>query len=311
MPEQSDDKKKLAFGFPFYPGQRDTTYLAKVTDWLEMKRKLDNVHFSSSTEYNEVSSNGASTVTKQQPRSLWRIHDKLYDLTNFNHPGGQTFIEISKDTDITELFETSHYNIEKARAMLDKYYVRDCDKNHSRYSAFFTFHKDGFYSRLRSKINKIMQEQHLIQFEQQNYLWSSRFYHDCMFIVHLFLMVFGIKIAVSEDSCTTCSRLIFIAAGVVLGFLQVCAHNFFHKKDNWRMYSFDLTMTSSYEWRISHAYSHHNYANTIMDYEIQAFEPLVMYLPFVAKRGLLYKFTSCLSFIVVVPLVSTIQVNWS
>jgi cytochrome b involved in lipid metabolism len=296
---QSQEQKKLAFGFPFYPKQRDDKYLAKVTDWLEMKKQLDNVHFSPINE---------EILTKEKTKQpLWRIHDKLYDLTNFNHPGGQTFIEISQDTDITELFETSHYNIDKARALLDKYYVKDCHSNHQRYSSFFTFQQDGFYDRLRSKVNKIIQEQSLTKIEQQQYLWSSRFYHDMMLLSHLLLMIItvtAVNINAPLVRCTT------VVAGIILGFLQVCAHNFFHKKDNWRMYTFDLTMTSSYEWRISHAYSHHNFANTIMDYEIQAFEPLVMYLPFASKNRVLYKISSMMSFLIVVPLVSTIQVNF-
>lgn len=38
---------------------------------------------------------------------LWRINDRLYDLTNFLaiHPGGSEWLTITKGTDITELFE--------------------------------------------------------------------------------------------------------------------------------------------------------------------------------------------------------------
>lgn len=33
---------------------------------------------------------------------LWRVHDKLYDLTNFiaKHPGGQYWLEITKVRDV-------------------------------------------------------------------------------------------------------------------------------------------------------------------------------------------------------------------
>ncbi len=287
-------KEKLYFGFPFYPKQRDEKPLAKVTDWLNMKRQLDDVHFSPC--HDDINDS-------REPRKyLWRIHDKLYDLSEFNHPGGQTFLEISRDTDITELFETSHYDIHKARAVLDKFFVRDCHPSHKRYSSFFTFHKNGFYDRLRSKVNSLIQEKQLVKLDQKNYVWSSRFYHDMLLVTHLSLMLISIII-------TSFSHALAVSAGIVLGLLQVCAHNFFHKNDNWRMYSFDLTMTSSYEWRISHAYSHHNYANTILDYEIQAFEPLVMYLPFSVKNTRIYKIGSTIAFLVVVPFVSTIQVN--
>ena len=41
---------------------------------------------------------------------LWRVHDKLYDLTDFigSHPGGREWLEITRGTDITEAFESGH-----------------------------------------------------------------------------------------------------------------------------------------------------------------------------------------------------------
>lgn len=39
--------------------------------------------------------------------NLWRVHNSLYDLSNFekSHPGGREFISLTRGTDITELFE--------------------------------------------------------------------------------------------------------------------------------------------------------------------------------------------------------------
>ena len=49
--------------------------------------------------------------------SLWRIHDKLYDLSSFakRHPGGAMWIESTMGTDITEAFEVSHFFSEATR----------------------------------------------------------------------------------------------------------------------------------------------------------------------------------------------------
>ena len=47
------------------------------------------------------------------------------------------------------------------------------------------------------------------------------------------------------------------------------------ERDNWRMYAFDLGCLSSYEWRVTHALSHHLYTNTIIDYEMALVEPFV------------------------------------
>ena len=45
------------------------------------------------------------------------------------------------------------------------------------------------------------------------------------------------------------------------------------------MYIFDLSLLSSWEWRISHCISHHIFTNTLLDVEISALEPFLMFLP--------------------------------
>lgn len=60
------------------------------------------------------------------------------------------------------------------------------------------------------------------------------------------------------------SVVLQVIAGLVLGMCIVGAHNFFHKRDNFRMYYMDLSPLSSFEWRLSHALSHHMYPNTVL-----------------------------------------------
>jgi len=60
------------------------------------------------------------------------------------------------------------------------------------------------------------------------------------------------------------SVIMMMLAGFALGCTAVGAHNFFHMRDNWRMYYFDLTPLSSAEWRVSHGLSHHLFPNTIL-----------------------------------------------
>ena len=35
------------------------------------------------------------------PSHLWRIHDKLYDLEGFDHPGGKHWISLTKGTGVS------------------------------------------------------------------------------------------------------------------------------------------------------------------------------------------------------------------
>lgn len=71
----------------------------------------------------------------------------------------------------------------------------------------------------------------------------------------------------------------------------MCAHNFFHQRDNWRMYLFDLTFLSSHDWRITHGLSHHLYTNTIYDFEIAVLEPFWEFLP-KPEKNLLQRYGS-------------------
>ena len=66
------------------------------------------------------------------------------------HPGGESWLRLTKGQDITEHFITHHLDEEKARKILDKYYVKDCPNNIQR----FSFKKDGFYRTVKDKALK-------------------------------------------------------------------------------------------------------------------------------------------------------------
>ncbi|CAB3238963.1 unnamed protein product [Arctia plantaginis] len=81
---------------------------------------------------------------------LWRIHDKLYDLTKFIklHPGGEEWLELTKGTDITEAFESHHLN-PAAEKILTQYYIKDAKTPRN---SPFTFKEDGFYKTLKKVV---------------------------------------------------------------------------------------------------------------------------------------------------------------
>jgi hypothetical protein len=60
------------------------------------------------------------------------------------------------------------------------------------------------------------------------------------------------------------SILLNVLAGTMLTLAMVGAHNFFHLRDNWRKYYWDLGLMSSHEWLVIHVLSHHLYPNTVM-----------------------------------------------
>jgi cytochrome b involved in lipid metabolism len=88
---------------------------------------------------------------------LWRVHDKLYDLSDFveKHPGGRDWIKVTKGTDITEQFETHHINATKAEQLLNTFFIRDASlkRNYK-----FTYKDDGFYRTMKRRVADILPE---------------------------------------------------------------------------------------------------------------------------------------------------------
>ncbi|XP_015115058.1 cytochrome b5-related protein [Diachasma alloeum] len=194
---------------------------------------------------------------------LWRINDRLYDLTNFvkKHPGGSEWLTITKGTDITELFE-SHHLTDKAEKLLPKFYIREAAEPRA---IPWTFDKNGFYKKFK--------ERAIVALKNTDFhrpALKSNLLADFLAIATLLLCVI---------TAITQSRLALIMAGHIMAFTVISAHNYFHMRDNFRMYYFDISLMSSREWRITHAMSHHMYPNTIWDFEIISFEPLLQYLP--------------------------------
>lgn len=181
--------------------------------------------------------------------NLWRVHDKLYDLNDFlsKHPGGRDWLEFTKGIDITEAFEASHIrNFHKVEQILSKYYVKDVKSTRN---SPYTFEENGFYRTLKRRADPIL------QLVGTGYSSEILWIQDILAMSYVVLAILGI---------TASSRILQILAGLVLGMCSIGGHNFLHKADNWRQYYLDLCPLSSFEFRITHAFSHHLYPNTIL-----------------------------------------------
>ncbi|XP_026280421.1 cytochrome b5-related protein-like [Frankliniella occidentalis] len=230
-----------------YPKDRDKGLFATVDGWLADRRRMD----------------GAE--------GLWRVEDNLYDLTPFmeRHPGGRQWLELTKGIDVTELF-FSHHISETAEALLPKFLVRPAAAPRN---SPFTFHRDGFYMQLRERVRKTYEnipKQVLRDAEQR-----SENIVDALAVSSLLACFLAVRFG---------SYLMGGVAGLLLSLTCSGAHNFFHKRQNWRRYYFELSFMSSREWMVSHAMSHHVFPNTFQDLEVTFFEPLVAFLPYPHKN---------------------------
>lgn len=190
-----------------YPTYRDEP-LKTCNRWLDGKRIDDNAE------------------------GLWRVHDKLYDLTDFihRHPGGSEWLELTKGVDITEQFETHHIT-EKAEQMIKKFYVRDAalPRNYK-----ITFNENGFYKTLKRNVaGKVLSLDRTVA-------WKSRFYLDMMLLIMLILAV---------STTYNDSNVLVLVTSISLMVLMNISHNFLHQRNNWRMYTMNLGLMSFRDWR--------------------------------------------------------------
>ncbi|KAB0794189.1 hypothetical protein PPYR_13809 [Photinus pyralis] len=228
------DQSSLGFK---YPTHRNTPSQSAAT-WLAGKREDDNAE------------------------GLWRVHDNLYDLNEFvkDHPGGSTWLELTKGTDVTELFETHHLS-DIAEKLLPEYFVR---KSTTPRNSPFTFKDGDFYKTLKNRVVEIYPS--LSKWP----IRRSKLIADCLLALYLTL---------TFVATVTFNFKLGLVAGLVLYLTTVASHNFFHQRDNFRMYYFDFSLMSSRKWRVSHSMSHHMYTNTIRDLEIIQLEPYLQLLP--------------------------------
>ncbi|CAH2001566.1 unnamed protein product [Acanthoscelides obtectus] len=193
---------------------------------------------------------------------LWRVHDGIYDFSDFvsEHPGGSEWLTLTKGTDISEAFEAHHIS-QYPEQLLKKYFVREAN---TKRNSPFTFKEDGFYRTLKKEVREALKTMPKQPWNTSNFMVDT---------MAFFLFLFSV-LAVRHWN-----YFIGILAGIFLGLLSVAAHNYFHRRDNLRMYYFQFSLMQIREWRILHALSHHLHTNTIDDLEISLLEPLLQYLP--------------------------------
>lgn len=75
------------------------------------------------------------------------------------------------------------------------------------------------------------------------------------------------------------NKYLTLLSGLCMCYTIISAHNFLHRRDNFRMFYFNLSFFNYREWRISHALSHHLYPNSLHDLEVTLFEPFLCWIP--------------------------------
>ncbi|XP_075150025.1 cytochrome b5-related protein-like [Haematobia irritans] len=197
-----------------------------------------------------------------EAEGLWRINDGIYDFTEFihKHPGGSFWLESTKGTDITEAFEVHHLSSIPA-TMIEKYKVAD-----AKYPRIYTLtlNENGFYKTLK---RRAMEKLKMVDN-------TPKQKSDA---IHLGLLISFFIFCIASARYN--NWLYTILAAMSMCWTAIAAHNYLHRRDNWQMYTFNLSMMNFAAWRVSHVMSHHIYPNTYLDIEQTIFEPFLCWIP--------------------------------
>ena len=198
------------------------------------------------------------------PNNCIGIHGKIYNIDNFNHPGGNTFIEINKGCDITTLFETHHINYKLAKDVLDRLpivgtYNKKINYDFKRYYTL----REKIYSKFKTKKSRIMNN--ITKYSLLGYITFGLFLH-CKLLQYNFSNV--------QPSFLGLCLISSLVNSILGGF----GHNGIHKL----LYSsllLDWNGLSSLEWLLEHVHSHHMYTNTIYDHDAISMKPFLNWIP--------------------------------
>lgn len=203
---------------------------------------------------------------------MWKIHGKVYDLTEFLdlHPGGKAILECTKsELDITPAFESYHAlsNMEKITNIMQKYEIGVCEKSD------YTFKENGFYYTLKNRVRKILKN------TKTDYRFIITIHTEIILFLYCYTNAF-----IFHNNLYTRLLMALISSflWMLLGFTVM--HNASHMalfKNNKlnNLYSYywnELGLWSNNIWFQHHVYRHHSYTgNHITDPDQRHFKPII------------------------------------
>ena len=191
-------------------------------------------------------------INRDIPIDSVGIHGKIYKIDTFNHPGGNTFLEINKGCDITTLYETHHINTEVSNKELNKLKVT------GHYKPVINYNFD-YYNNLRSNVFKLFNTKKSRTMNTLTRLNLFFYIIICIYVHYKLLKYNYYNIDIYFIP-------ICIISSVINSILGGFGHNGVHRL----LYStllLDWNGLSSLEWLLEHVHSHHMYTNTNYDHD--------------------------------------------
>lgn len=123
--------------------------------------------------------------------------------------------------------------------------------------------------------------QRIFEFSSHSVYFNFQFYIDGLFALTILTAILAQRFQ---------STFIAIVCSLFFTWTGVCAHNYLHQRDNYRMLYFNLIFMSYRDWRISHVLSHHLYPNSLLDVELTILEPYIVWIPSDTAKNLFQRY---------------------
>ena len=199
-------------------------------------------------------------IPQLQPRYRYKIHDKLYDLTDFVkvHPGGiDMFTHLKPYSNITPMIYTYHQNPNNIITSLPGYEIPLTDDIEVHYDNEYTYDK---YCDLKKIVYEEIREKHIPVH------WSNREIAYNSLMMALYLGMWG--------CCFwNASNLLMVILGVfttgwsILVFHEVSHYAGFKNQTYNLLFSRLYPFVNINYWKLNHNFLHHSFTNTEYDHD--------------------------------------------
>ena len=196
-------------------------------------------------------------------RYRYKVHDKLYDLTDFVgiHPGGQDmFNNLMQDTNITPMIYSYHKTPQNILAILPKYEIPKTNDITIKYDTDYTYDK---YIELKKMVYDEIHEKKIPLY------WSNPeiAYHTSMMSAYLGVWTYCIW-----NAATLSHWWMVLLAVMSIGYIAIVFHETSHyggfKNQTINQIISNLILAPFFttnDWKFDHNYLHHCFTNTYYD----------------------------------------------
>jgi linoleoyl-CoA desaturase len=197
------------------------------------------------------------------PRYRYKVHDELYDLTDFVniHPGGQDmFSHLISDTNITPMIYAYHNNPKSILAMLPKYHVPFTDDIAIQYDTNYTY---DAYCELKKMVY------HEIHEKKIPLHWPNKEIAYNAFMLFAYLGLWGYCFWNANNLSYWLMVLLgcFTVSWGVLVFHEASHYSAFKNQKYNMLVSRWFPYTNISYWKYNHNFLHHSFTNTEYDHD--------------------------------------------